>query len=97
MKILYEHVAVKCQNMKCIFCKVLSLPNAADSGKTIGEIREGDLVKGTKSKYPESKALCLMSRDKEEPRVPVDKGTLNQYKNDSAFGKIEAVSQFYEL
>ena len=97
MKILYEHVAVKCQNMKYIFCKVLSLPNAADLGKTIGEIREGDLVKGTKSKYPESKALCLMSRDKEEPRVPVDKGTLNQYKNDSAFGKIEAESQFYGL
>ena len=88
---------MKCQSVQGTFCKELSLLNAADSGNTIGEIREGDLMKCTKSKYPESKALCLMSRDKEEPRVPVDKGTLNQYKNDSAFGKIEAVSQFYGL
>lgn len=62
---------MKCQSVQGTFCKELSLLNAADSGNTIGEIREGDLMKCMKSKYPESKSL-ISSYTMRKLRVPVD-------------------------
>lgn len=45
------------QNMRIVFCKKLSLPNAADSGNTIGEIREGDLMKARSRNIHKVKSL----------------------------------------